>query len=443
MTRCILAIGAFLFTLQLAVAQSYTIKDAASPAVAGFNPDRLQRLDRFLQQYVADQKQAGVIGFISRNGQVIYYKAFGQNGPKKDQPLQRDAILRIASQTKAITSLAVLMLLEEGRFLLDDPISAYIPAFKNPVVLDKFNEKDSSYTTKPARSEITIRQLLTHTSGISYTSIGTKEANAIYAKANIPSGIGTPFFSLSASVDALAKLPLMHNPGERFTYSLSTDVLGRFVEVLSGQPLDQFFRTRIFEPLGMNDTYFYLPPAKHARLATLYAENQQRQPVAMTMQGNQSPDYPNQAGQYFSGGAGLVSTASDYAIFLQMLLNGGHYNGKVLLAPATVRMMLSNQIGNLGIGDRKFGLGFALATAQTAARLPTSEGTFDWGGFFGTSYWADPKTGVIGMVMTQKVPNSYNDLNDKFKMLVYQALVGAPAGTSAPQNSPTATTIRK
>lgn len=424
---------------QSLVAQPFTIKENGATTTSGFSPERLQRLDQFLQKYVADQKQVGVIGFISRNGQIIYYKAFGQNGPKKDQPLKRDAIFRIASQTKAITSLAVLMLYEEGRLLLDDPISAYIPAFKSPVVLDTFNEKDSSYTTKPAQREITIRHLLTHTSGLSYTSIGTREANAIYAKARIPSGIGTPFFSLSASVNALAKLPLMHNPGERFTYSLGTDVLGRLVELVSGQTLDQFFRTRIFEPLGMNDTYFYLPPPKQARLATLYTEDKQRQLLPMAAQGSQSPDYPNQAGQYFSGGAGLSSTAQDYAIFLQMLLNGGQYNGKVFLAPATVRMMLSNQIGNLSIGDKKFGLGFGLATEQTAARLPASEGSFDWGGFFGTNYWADPKTGVIGIVMTQKVPNSYGDLNDKFKVLVYQALVGSVApGTSVVPASPVA-----
>jgi CubicO group peptidase (beta-lactamase class C family) len=416
-------------------AQPFTLKETNVPTAAGFSPERLQRLDRFLQQYVADKKQVGIIGFVSRNGQIVYHKAFGKNGPKQDSLLRREAIFRIASQTKAITSLAVLMLFEEGYFLLDDPISLYIPAFKNPVVLDKFNERDSSYTTKPATREITIRHLLTHTAGISYTSIGTKEANAIYAKANIPSGIGTPFFSLSASVNALAKLPLMHNPGERFTYSLSTDVLGRLVEIIAKQPLDRFFRTRIFEPLGMTDTYFYLPDAKHNRLGTLYTENKDRRPEAMGTQGNQSPDYPNQAGQYFSGGAGLVSTAYDYAIFLQMLLNGGSYNGKVLLAPATVNMMLSNQIGSLSLGDRKFGLGFGLATEASEARQPSYADTFDWGGFFGTNYWADPKTGLIGIVMTQKVPNTYVDLNDKFKVLVYQALV-APGKVPAAAKKP-------
>lgn len=316
-----------------------------------------------------------------------------------------------------------MMLFEEGRFLLDDPISRYIPAFKNPTVLDTFNDKDSSYTTKPAKSEITIRQLMTHTSGISYVTIGTKEANAIYAKAGIPSGIGTPMYSLSATIPALGKLPLMHNPGEKWTYSLSTDVLGYLVEVISGQPLDQFMRTRIFDPLGMNDTYFYLPANRQNRLASLYTETPKTLAVvAMPAQGGISSDYPNQPGTYFSGGAGLSSTALDYAIFLQLMLNKGEYNGKRLLAPATVELMLQNQIGALSLGDGKFGLGFGIATEKSAAKLPVSVGTFEWGGFFGTNYWADPKRGIIGIIMTQKVPNSAGDLNDKFRVLVYQAI---------------------
>ena len=403
-------------------AQGPTLSEA-TPASVSVSADRLARIDRVLQEYVDQGKQAGIIALVARDGKIVYHKAFGMDNPATKTPLKRDAIFRIASQTKAITTVAAMMLFEEGRILLDEPISKYIPAFKNPTVLSTFNEVDSSYTTKPAKSEITIRQLMTHTSGISYTSIGTKEANAIYAKAGIPSGIGTPMNSLSATIPALAKLPLMHNPGERWTYSLSTDVLGYLVEVVSGQPLDQFFRTRIFEPLGMTDTFFYLPAAKQNRLATLFTEvPQTKQVVPSPMQGGISPDYPKQAGTYFSGGAGLSSTAVDYAVFLQMVLNGGSYNGKQLLGPATVRLMLQNQIGALNVGDSKFGLGFGIATPASAARLPVSAGAFSWGGFFGTDYWADPQQGIVGMIITQKVPNSYGDLNDRFKVLVYQAL---------------------
>ncbi len=410
-------------SLSTAFAQKYTLVEATAPASVGVDPARLTRLDRVLTDYVDRGKQAGIIALLVRNGQVVYHKAIGQNGNPAKTPLRRDAIMRIASQTKAITSVAVMMLFEEGRFLLDEPISTYIPAFKNPVVLDTYSEKDTTYTTKPAKSEITIRQLLTHTSGLSYAGIGSKEGVAIYAKAGIPSGIGTPMNSLSVTIPALARLPLMHNPGEKWTYSLSTDVLGYLVEVVSGQPLDQFFRTRIFAPLGMNDTFFYLPTDKANRLATLYTEVPDTKAVVpMPAQGGISADYPLRPGTYYSGGAGLSSTALDYAIFLQMLLNGGEYGGTRLLAPATVRLMTQNQVGALGVGDNKFGLGFGITTEKSAAKLPVSVGTFDWGGFFGTNYWADPQTGVIGILMTQKVPNSAGDLNDKFRVLVYQAL---------------------
>ncbi|MEZ0539686.1 serine hydrolase domain-containing protein [Fibrella arboris] len=422
--RFLLSPALLIASLTVALSQPYKLADTKSPATVGINADRLQRIDRVLKEYVDQGKQAGIVALVVRNGQVVYHKAFGENGTTTKAPLQRDAIMRIASQTKAITSVAVMMLYEEGRFLLDDPVSKYIPAFKKPVVLDTFNEKDTTYTTKPARSEITIRQLLTHTSGLSYAGIGTKEAVAIYAKAGIPSGIGTPMYSLSATMPALAKLPLVNQPGEKWTYSLSTDVLGYFVEVISGQSLDQFFRTRIFEPLGMNDTYFYLPASKASRLATLYTEvPATRAVVPMPVQpGGISGDYPTKAGTYYSGGAGLSSTAYDYAVFLQMMLNGGEYGGKRLLAPATVHLITQNQIGALNVGDNKFGLGFEIATEKAAAKLPVSVGIFSWGGFFGTSYWADPEKGIIGVIMTQKSPNSYGDLNDKFRVLVYQAL---------------------
>jgi len=409
-----------------AFAQKSPLLQEAKPETVGFDAERLARIDRVMQDYVRQGKQAGIITFIARNGKIVHYKAYGQDDTEARTPLKRDAIVRIASQTKAITSVAVMMLFEEGRFLLDDPISLYIPAFKNPKVLDKFNEKDSTYTAVPARREITIRQLLSHTSGISYASIGTKEANAIYAKAKIPSGIGTPNEKLSQAINALAALPLIHQPGERWTYGLNTDVLGYLVEVVSGQSFDAFLRSRLFEPLGMNDTYFYLPREKQGRLATLYTEKEDKSLTKMPAQNGVSPDYPKTAGTYYSGGAGLSSTAYDYAVFLQMLLNGGEYNGKRILSPATVRMMISNQIGGLNLGAKKFGLGFGLTTPAESARMPVSEGSFDWGGIFGTTYWADPREGVVALILTQKYPNTNSgDLADKFRVLVYQALTAS------------------
>lgn len=394
----------------------------ASPESVGMSTTRLQRMDVVINEYIAKGRQAGVGVLVARNGRIVYHKAYGMDDSEAKTPLRRDAIFRIASQTKALTSIGLMMLFEEGKFLLDDPISKYIPAFKNPRVLDKFNEKDSSYTTVPARREITIRQLLTHTSGISYPSIGTKEAVAIYAKNKIPSGIGTPDGTLADAMNRLGALPLMHQPGERWTYGLSVDVVGYLIEVLSGQSLDEFLRTRLFTPLGMTDTYFYLPAAKHNRLTRVYTEDSTKMVRPLPTLNGISGDYPKKAGTYYSGGAGLSSTLYDYAIFLQMMLNGGEYGGKRFLSPTTVKLITTNQIGDLNQGLNKFGLGFSITTEKSASRLPVSQGSFDWGGFFGTTYWADPKEGIIALIYTQKVPNSFGDLTDKFKVLVYQAI---------------------
>ena len=394
----------------------------AQPETVGMSATRLERMDAVINDYIAKKGQAGVAVLVARNGRIVYHKAYGQDDMAAKTPLKRDAIFRLASQTKAITSIGLMMLFEEGKFLLDDPISKYIPAFKNPKVVEKFNEKDSSYTSIPAKREITIRQLLTHTSGISYPGIGTKEAVAIYAKNRIPSGIGTPTNTLAEVMPRLAALPLVHNPGDKWTYGLSTDVVGYLIEVLSGQSLDQYLRTRLFEPLGMNDTYFYLPTAKQARLTRLYTEDSTRVVRRMPALGGISEDYPKQAGTYFSGGAGLSGTLYDYAIFLQMVLNGGEYGGKRFLSPTTIRLITTNQIGELTVGLNKFGLGFAITSEKSAARLPVSQDSFDWGGFFGTTYWVDPNEKVVALLYTQKVPNSYGDLTDKFKVLVYQAI---------------------
>jgi CubicO group peptidase (beta-lactamase class C family) len=384
-------------------------------------------IDRLLEEYTADNRVPGAIALVARDGKIVYRKAFGYDDTGVKTPLKPDAIFRIASQTKAITSIGLMLLYEEGKFQLDDPISKYLPAFRNPKVLATFNEKDSTYTTVPAKSEITIRQLFTHTSGIGYPIIGSKEAKAIYAKAHVPSGIGTPAGTLATAMDALGPLPLMHQPGEKFTYGLSIDVLGRLIEVLSKQTLDQYLRTRLFEPLGMRDTYFYLPANKQNRLAALYTENKAKASIKQSGMYGMSPDYPKDKGTYFSGGAGLSSTIDDYAAFLQMLLNEGEYNGRRLLKPATVRLITSNQIGAIEQGQNKFGLGFSIVTAKTAEVSGLSEGSYEWGGIFGTTYWVDPKLKVVALLYTQKYPNTTaRDLADKYKLQVRQAVAGPP-----------------
>jgi CubicO group peptidase (beta-lactamase class C family) len=384
----------------------------------------LQDIDKLLQEVTADGRVPGAIALVARDGKIVYRKAVGYSDVAAKTPMATDAIVRIASQTKAITSIGLMLLYDEGKFQLDDPISKYLPAFKNPKVLATFNAKDSTYTTVPARSEVTIRQLFTHTSGIGYAVIGSPEARAIYAKAHVPSGIGSPNGKLATAMDALGPLPLMHQPGERFTYGLSIDVLGRLIEVLSGQPLDQYLRTRLFEPLGMRDTYFYLPAAKQARLVPLYTEYQGRT-VAMPKTGMLGllPDYPKLAGTYFSGGAGLSSTIDDYAAFLQMMLNGGTYNSHRFLKPETVQLITQNQMGEVNQGLNKFGLGFSIVTPQAAAQTGQTAGSYEWGGIFGTDYWVDPTEKLVVLLYTQKYPHTNTpDLVPRFRKLVYAAL---------------------
>ncbi len=412
--------------VDVAVKTKSIVLQAAKPEQQGFSPERLKRIDNNINDWINDGRLNGAVAMIIRNGKIVYHKAFGHDDLAKTKPMRTDNIFRIASQTKAITSVAVMMLFEEGKFLLDDPISRYIPEFAKQQVLDKFNEADSSYTTIPAKSEVTIRQLLTHTSGISYAQIGTKEANAIFYKANLHSGLGIEKGrTLGPDMKKLGKLPLLHQPGEKFTYGLNTDLLGYLVEVISGMNLDQFLRQRIFTPLGMNDTYFYLPPAKNNRLVNLYKEENKKlvsSGAEITMNGKFIVDYPKMEGTYYSGGGGLSSTTTDYAIFLQMLLNGGEYNGQRLLSRHTVRMMTMNQIGDINRGANKFGLGFGITTEKGSSLLPTPEDVFEWGGAFATTYWADPKEKIIGIFYRQLWGSTFGEIANKFKVLVYSAL---------------------
>jgi CubicO group peptidase (beta-lactamase class C family) len=368
----------------------------------------------------------GGVALIIRNGKIAYYKAAGYNDLDTKTPMQKEGIFRIASQTKAITSVAIMILFEEGKLLLDDPVSKYIPAFKKQQVLDKFNAADTTYTTVPAKKEITIRELLTHTSGLGYAQIGSKEANAIYAKNNLTAGIGVQDDKLLDAMNRLGKLPLMHQPGEKWTYGLNTDLLGCLVEVISGMSLNDFFRTRIFEPLGMKDTYFHVPSEKANRLVNLYREDSTGKLVkakADMLNGKQvTADYPLTPYTYYSGGAGLSSTIYDYAVFLQMLLNNGVYNGQRILSRNVVRMMTMNQIGDLARGDDKFGLGFLVITERGSARTPAQAGTFSWGGAFATSYWVDPKEKMVMLFYRQLQSTTKGEVVEKFRALTYQAI---------------------
>jgi len=386
---------------------------------------RLSRIDSFANNYVRNGWVNGIVTIIVHDGHVVQYKGYGYANIEQHKPMRRDDLFRIASQTKAIVSVGAMELYEQGKFYLDEPIADFLPAFREVRVLDKFNAADTTYTTVPVKRAITFRDLLTHTSGLDYPMIGSKAMTAIYAKAGIPSGIGVFDQDLKATMETLARLPLVHQPGEKWTYGLSVDLLGCLVEVISGTNLEDYLTRHLFRPLGMNDTYFNVPSEKAGRLTTLYREDSTHKQVAYTIEssGGIDPDYPLRRKRYFSGGAGLTSTAWDYAIFLQMLLNGGVYNGVRILSPRTVQMMTSGQLSFNYNGTDNFGLGFGLTSAFSSARGVRNEGSFGWGGYFGTSYWADPKAHLVCLIMTNDRPVTHEEMEPKLEQLIYQSLI--------------------
>jgi CubicO group peptidase (beta-lactamase class C family) len=400
--------------------------EEASPESVEMSAERLQRIETMCSKAVSDDNIPGVVALVTRHGKIVFWKAFGMADNQSKRVLKRDDIFRIASQSKAITSTAVMMLWEEGKFKLDDPISKYIPEFKNPQVLENYNYSENTYTTKNADKEITIRHLLTHTSGLGYGVIdGDERFRLIYKKAGVTDLFTTENISIEESVKKLARLPLHHNPGEKFTYSEGLDVLGYFIELISGMPFDVFLRERLFDPLGMNDTWFYLPEDKSNRLVKVQHKPDsgewERYPVTFY-----DPDYPIKgAKKFFSGGAGLSSTAKDYATFLQMYLNEGELNGIRILSRTTVQSMMGNQIGDLW-GEKSgkyYGLAFGVVDkkGQTLGGQG-SVGTFDWGGYFNTQYFADPKEKTIGILMKQTQGSVADETGWKFRLLVGQAI---------------------
>jgi CubicO group peptidase (beta-lactamase class C family) len=389
-----------------------------APEEVGFSPARLARIDSGMLRYVQAGQLPGMVGLVARRGKIVYHKAFGQANLAKGQTMQPNSIFRIMSMTKAITSVGVMMLYEEGKLRLDDPVAKYIPEFGKPLVLKQLilTKRDTSFRAVPAKKEVTVRHLLTHTAGIAY-------GHPLYKKAGIPDFHSLRGLTLAQTMPKLAALPRLHEPGEQFTYGLNTDMLGYLIERVSGQSLAEFFHRRIFEPLGMDDTFFYVPDNKASRLVELYEQSgdslraHTNRPFA---------DYPVQGAKtYYSGGAGLSSTAPDYAKFLQMLLNGGRYNGNQLLSRRTIELMTTNQVGPLEVWDRKnkFGLGFEITDSGAWHLHPLSLGSYEWGGMYNTHFWVDRKEELVGVLMTQVWPTNHWGVGEQFKVLVYQALV--------------------
>jgi len=405
----------------------------AAHASNGFSAERLARVDRFLQQAVDSNRIGGAVALVVRDGQVAYQKSVGWTDRESRRPITADAMFRIASQSKAITSTAVLMLVEEGKIALTDPVSHFIPEYAHTTVASR---TDSGRTVGPARREITIFDLLTHTAGISY---GTEKwVAAQYAAKGLGPAAGNGWYTADKSepvcetMTRLASLPFIAQPGEAFVYGYNTDILGCVVERASGISLDEFIRTRITGPLRMTDTYFFVPPAKASRLVTLYMNDSTgrtvRAPEGSRGQGN----YVEGPRRSFSGGAGIVSTARDYARFLQMILNRGQIEGVRILSPRSVDLMTSNQIPAIyGQNGRGFGLGFE-TVERVGASGYYSVGSFGWGGAYGSQYMVDPAERMVMVFMINQMPNR-SDVASKFPTLVYQALtdVAPRAGWSA------------
>ncbi|MEL6923901.1 MAG: serine hydrolase domain-containing protein [Bacteroidota bacterium] len=425
---CLVLFGVSLISAQTPSQQKSTPLTSAAPQTVGISPERLARIDAMCEKAIADGEVPGIVALIARKGKIVYHKAFGQADNTSNRELKKDDIFRIASQTKAITSTAVMMLWEEGHFRLDDPISKWIPEFKNPKVLSSHIFSDGTYMTKPANKEITIRHLLTHTSGIGYGMIdGDERMRQIYKEAGIVDAFATGSETIGENIKKLAALPLHHHPGEAFTYSEGLDVLGYFIEIISGMPFDQFLKTRLFEPLGMNDTYFYLPRGKAARLVTVQMPKDGAWVKYPGREDYYDADYPIKGSKtFFSGGAGLSSTAEDYATFLQMYLNGGELNGIRILSRTTVQSIMGNHVKDFwGGADGAKHYGLAFGVVRPAGQDQGGEGsigTFDWGGYFNTQYFADPKEEIIGILMKQTRYQSKDQTAWKFRLMTGAAI---------------------
>lgn len=393
---------------------------AASAKTAGFSAERLKKVDSFLQAAVNKGLAPNAVTFVAHKGKIVHNKAFGYSNLERHTPLKKDDIFRMASQTKLITTIALMMLYEEGRFFLDDPISKYIPAFKDPKVLVTYDRQKATYETRPAATPPTIRQLLSHSTGIPYDhpldSLLLGHGLSVF-----PSPVNN---SLESLVSNVARRPLLHDPGTKFTYGFNSDIAGRLVEILSGQTLADFFRQRIFQPLGIQDTWFYLPPAKRDRLVELYALPSLDSPLRVSPYNNDR-QFALSNGTLYMGGSGLTGPIGDYARICQLILNGGEFNGVRLLSRKTVDLMTRNQIGDALVWDRndKFGLGLQIITADSHYGDPASPGSLTWGGAYCSEYTIDPKEDLILLIYTNAMPYAYyGELVRKFRILVYQAL---------------------
>ncbi len=388
----------------------------AKPEKVGLSSERLERVSELFHGFVDQQQLAGAVALVARQGKVAFFKTWGRMDLAQDVPMRKDTIFRIASMTKPITSTAVMILHEEGRLFLNQPVSRYIPELAvNLQVYTGMQGGRAQYTDQ--NRPISLRHLLTHTSGLTYGIFGDTPVDRAYNEARV-------FLpDLDGMVQKLSGLPLLFQPGDRWNYSVSTDVLGKLIENVSGMTLDEFFEKRIFRPLGMKDSGFYISEEKIGRAATIYKPNDSQDGLEVSINTRKNP-LVTQRPKMLSGGGGLYSTAMDYLRFCQMILNGGELQGARLLSPKTVQLMSRNHVGDLyaqkGYG---FGLGFAVHMDQGESGLIESQGTLRWGGFFNTTFFIDPEEELIAIAMSQLSPHNHLNMAARFKLLVYQSII--------------------
>ena len=389
--------------------------------------NRLNSIEELITKDIEQNNLPGAVVLVGDDKGIVYKRAFGIKNPETLEKYKDDDIFRIASMTKAITSIAVLKLWEKGKIYLDDPIEKYIPEFKGVEIFESFNEKDSSYTSKQTKKKITVRQLLTHTSGIGYDFIdGNPSIKAIYHKKKqsfMKNGVMCfcdEDVTIEEAIENLADVPLHHEPGEKFTYGMGLDVLGYMIEIVSGKKLNEFFREEIFEPLEMNDTYFYLPTEKEDRLVPVLTKNENEWVIFEDDRFNEN--YPIEGDRkFFAGGCGLSSTVEDYYKFLSVFINNGNYKGKSFISKQTNDLIFQNQLPeDFGFG---VGLAFGVVLDKDLKNGGTgTAGTISWGGYWNTSYFADPNDKVIGVIFkqTQNIPDNSSNI---FRRLVVSSVV--------------------
>ena len=401
----------------------------ATPESVGMSTERLNRMHAAMQALVDTHQVGGVVTLVARDGKMVDLQAFGYLDADQRTPLRTDSLFRIMSMSNPVTSVAAMILFEEGKLALTDPVSKFIPSFREMKVVSR-SAQGAEFT--PARRQITVRDLLTHRSGLTYGFLDNGPVGDAYRTSGVSDGLGLTEGNLEQNIDSLAKAPLVSQPGADWHYSLSTDVLGRVVEVASGMPLDRFFRERIFTPLKMNDTAFEVADAKWPRLAVVYTPDgaggvrPMRSPESF---GNTqfAPDNFKPGKVYLAGGAGLTSTGGDYLRFAQMLANGGVLDGVRLLGPKTVELMTTSHTLDLNLANTpvigagaQWGLGFKITSDLGATQLPGSVGMYGWSGILGTFFFVDPKEKLVGVMMVQRYPGS--PAAAPFQALTYQAI---------------------